>query len=336
MKAGTLFSGIGGADVGLQQAGFDIAWAIERDPIAAGIYQQNFGHSPIVKDICQIDPRDLPPVDLLWASPPCQQFSTARAKNLPRHEGADLGFEVVRFLKALQPRYFILENVPGYKNATSFKAIVEVLNELGYWSNWQIVNAADFGVPQFRKRLILRSVKHGWLPEVPLAQPHNGWYEAIADLVPELPETELAPWQLRALRYKVIPLPAVVSPTDLNASSKRYKTRTEEFYSITPSTANSCRLLLPRVGTRNIAKGLRQIPAESPAPTVRALGHDRHWRQFDAIVDRRVLKVTPRCFARLQSFPDSFWLPDDPVAATKGIGNAVPCELARAIVEGLS
>lgn len=302
MKAGTLFSGIGGADVGLQQAGFDIAWAIERDPCAAEVYSRNFTHSPIVTDIRQVNPGDLDPIDLLWASPPCQQYSQARDKKLPVHEGADLGYEVVRFLEVLIPKYFCLENVPAYKNANSFRAIVECLNDLNYWSAWSILNAADYGVPQARKRLILRAVRGGWLSELPLKQNWKGWYEAIADLVPNLPEAELAPWQTRYLQ-------------DLKVKDLR--------------------VLVPRVGARNYKeKGLKQIPGHRPAPTIRAMGHDGHCYQFNAIVDAKVLRVTPRCYARFQTFPDSFVLPDRPVAAIKGIGNAVPCLLAKTVVEG--
>lgn len=337
MKAGTLFSGIGGADIGLQQAGFDIAWAIERDPCAAEVYSRNFTHSPIVTDIRQVNPGDLDPIDLLWASPPCQQYSQARDKKLPVHEGADLGYEVVRFLEVLTPKYFCLENVPAYKNANSFSAIVECLNDLGYWSNWSILNAADYGVPQTRKRLILRAVLGGWLPELPLKQNWKGWYEAISDLVPDLPEAELAPWQIKALQSNGFPfLPVAISggnSTQANGKRKVWKDSIAPYWSICCTSQD--RLLIPREGARNYKeKGLKQIPGNRPAPTIRAMGHDGHCYQFNAIVDARVLRVTPRCYARFQTFPDSFVLPDRPVAAIKGIGNAVPCLLAKTVVEG--
>lgn len=301
--AGTLFCGIGGADIGLQQAGFDIAWAIERDPVAANIYSQNFNHAPIIADVCQVDPNDLSPIDLLWASPPCQQYSQARDKKLPAHEGADLGYEVIRFLETLTPRYFCLENVPGYKTAGSFQAIVECLNKLGYWVNWSILNAADYGVPQNRKRLILRAVREGWIPELPLKQDQKGWYQAIADLIPELPEVELAPWQVKALGVN----------------------------------NNNLDLLIPRDGARNYKeKGLKKVPGDRPAPTVRAMGHGGHSYQFNAIVNAKVLRLSPRCYARFQNFPDNFRLPTSSTIAIKGIGNAVPCLLAEAIVATIS
>lgn len=298
--AGVLFCGIGGADIGLQQSGFDIAWAIERDPVAAEIYSKNFPHSPIVEDIRNVDPDDLDSIDLLWASPPCQQYSQARDKSLPVHEGADLGYEVIRFLEVLKPRYFCLENVPAYKSADSFKAIVECLNQMGYWSNWIVVNAADYGVPQSRQRLILRAVRGGWLSELPLRQSWKGWYDAISDLVPQLPSANLSSWQIQSL--------------------KNIKTS---------------KVLIPRDGARNYKKkGLSQIPGDRPAPTIRAMSHDGHCYQFNAILDINVLKLTPRCYARFQSFPDTFWLPDRPVDAIKGIGNAVPCLLAEIIAKG--
>lgn len=333
--AGTLFSGIGGADIGLQQAGFDIAWAIERDPKAASIYAQNFCHDLIVADIRQVNPHDLDRIDLLWASPPCQQYSQARDKSLPVHEGADLGYEVIRFLEILKPQYFCLENVPGYKNADSFKAIVECLNRLGYWSNWSVLNAADYGVPQSRQRLILRAVRGGWLPELPLKQSRRGWYEAISDLVSNLPETSLAPWQIEALsNYSGLPTTLIVAPDNPNANGKRYKAPGEPSWTVTASSMSS-RILIPRVGARNYKEeGLKQIPEHQPAPTIRAMGHDGHCHQFNVIEDTRVLRLTPRCYARFQTFPNTFWFPDRPVDAIKGIGNAVPCLLAKTVVEG--
>lgn len=105
--------------------------------------------------------------------------------------------QTVRFLEVLKPRFFTLENVMGYRHFEGFKLIARALPRLGYFMDWEFLNAADFGVPQTRKRLILRAVLGGLLPGLPAPVEWVGWYEAVEDLLPGLPDSEFAPWQLR-------------------------------------------------------------------------------------------------------------------------------------------
>lgn len=332
--AGVLFSGIGGADVGLHQAGFDVVWAIERDPVAASIYAKNFNHDPIVEDVRTVDLAKLRQVDLIWASPPCQQYSTARSKKLPQHEGADAGLAVIRYLDLLRPRYFCLENVEGYKKSSAFREIMNALYRFEYWVEWSILNAADFGVPQSRRRLILRAIRGGIPASLVSLGNKLGWYQAICDLVSGLPETNLAAWQKKVLLESGCDVGEglwLVCGSNSGGKAKKniLKPQNTPYWTVAGTSRWDRLLLIPRVGAR--VKNFHPIGPSEPAPTIRALGHDRHWRQLDVIAEKKVYKVTPRCFARFQTFPDDFWLPDDPVIATKGIGNAVPCQLARTV-----
>jgi DNA (cytosine-5)-methyltransferase 1 len=101
-------------------------------------------------------------------------------------------------LQAQQPQVFTLENVWQYRTFAAFRLICDTLGHMGYFWTYDHVNAADFGVPQTRRRLILRASR-GLLPFLPQPVPWVGWYAAIEDLLPTLPESKLAPWQLARL-----------------------------------------------------------------------------------------------------------------------------------------
>jgi DNA (cytosine-5)-methyltransferase 1 len=196
---GSLFSGGGLADWGLRQSGFTPIWAIEQDHAAADCYAANLGAHVIRADVRAVDPRTLESVDLLWASPPCTMFSAARSRGLPTNGSEDLGLACIPFLEALRPAVFLLENVPPYVASVPFRAIVAALHRLGYLVDWSNLDAADFGTAQHRNRLILRASRLGLLPPLPAPVPHVGWYAAIADLLPSLPESRFADWQLARL-----------------------------------------------------------------------------------------------------------------------------------------
>jgi DNA (cytosine-5)-methyltransferase 1 len=195
----SLFSGGGGADIGAAMAQFQPIWGIELDLDIAGVFAANLGHQPIVKSVADVNPNSLERPDVLWASPPCQEWSVARSKSLPKRVDADIGYSIIPFLKTLQLKIFILENVEAYRKATVFHTIVNALHQLGYWTSWSVLNMADWGVPQTRRRLILRAVKGVFVPPLPSTQKWMGWYEAIADLIPTLPSASFAPWQIERM-----------------------------------------------------------------------------------------------------------------------------------------
>jgi DNA (cytosine-5)-methyltransferase 1 len=199
LTCGDVFSGGGGFSLGALAAGFTPAWAIEHDPTIAEVYAANIGAHVIVKAAQDVDPRTLEPVDLLLASPPCQSHSNARARSLPARDDAEVGLCVLDYVRILRPRFVMIENVEGWKRSRSFKAIFHGLHGFGYYCDVRVLNAADFGVPQTRRRLILRASREGFLPSLPPPTPWRGWYEAIEDLIPDLPESRFAEWQLARL-----------------------------------------------------------------------------------------------------------------------------------------
>ena len=167
-----LFSGCGGMTIGLKKAGFRVAAAVEIDPLAVKIYKTNHRNVAVwEKDIRELQPDQLlkrlslspGEIDLLAGCPPCQGFSTLRTLNGsvkiddPRN---DLLLEFQRFVEVLQPRAVMMENVPGMAEDERFALFCNILETLGYIGTHRILDAADYGVPQRRRRLIYL-VGHG-------------------------------------------------------------------------------------------------------------------------------------------------------------------------------
>ncbi len=295
---GTFFSGFGGADIGLKMAGLGKSrWAVEKNEAIADCFRANFRETNVVvSDIRDLEPTSLSEVEFIHASPPCQEYSTARRlKN--RHPEADAGLALIKFIKYLQPKYFTLENVPGYAASESFKSIVDCLNKAKYFVYWDVLDASSFGVPQSRKRLILRASKESFLPMLQ-QQEQKGWFQAVKDLIPGLEECDLADWQSKLLKD----------------NPKRP-------------------LLMPRSGAN--VKNARGREWWEPAPTIRALEKcgGSHWA--DIITRKVTKKISPRVTSRLMTFPDDFILPDKPALSQQGLGNAVPPEFMRGIASSL-
>jgi DNA (cytosine-5)-methyltransferase 1 len=165
-----LFSGIGGLTEGLKQANFRVLAAVEIDPLAAESYKQNHpGVRVWQEDICGLPAAhvakafNLKPgaLDLLAGCPPCQGFSKMTTLN-GRRRSTDprnaLVFEFLRFVRVLRPKAIMLENVPGLGKKHRQSQLIPPLRSLGYSVVTDVLDAADYGVPQRRKRFILLGV----------------------------------------------------------------------------------------------------------------------------------------------------------------------------------
>jgi DNA (cytosine-5)-methyltransferase 1 len=158
-RVGSLFAGIGGICEAFSQAGCEIAWANEFNRYACQTYRLNFKHKLHECDIRSIaDPKSLGEVDIITSGFPCQAFSIAgHGKGFKDDKGrGDLFFETARFIRTLNPKAFLLENVRNlvsHDHGNTFKVICETLtSELGYSFIPFILNAKDYGVPQVRER----------------------------------------------------------------------------------------------------------------------------------------------------------------------------------------
>lgn len=167
----SLFAGCGGSSLGYRLAGCRVMAAIEKDPLAALIYRENGPETLILEqDIALLDPErlmldlDIEPgmLDILDGSPPCQGFSMA-GKRLVQDPRNRLFQEYLRFLTVIRPKAFVMENVSGLvsgKMRPVFSKIVRLLSEAGYTVRARILDAAYYGVPQHRRRLIVLGIRN--------------------------------------------------------------------------------------------------------------------------------------------------------------------------------
>lgn len=199
----TLFSGGEGVGVGARAAGLRHLWGIEWDEEIAQVARRN-GFQVMTADVCDVDPDVLERPDVLHASPPCPNFSSARVRAQESDQDVELAVHVARFVRALRPAVFTLENVGFYRKSASWEVIRNALYECGYWVDLAIANAADFGVPQTRLRMLVRAIRGQMVPYLPQPVRWRGWYDAIEDLIELLPETTLARWQVDRMPDKLL------------------------------------------------------------------------------------------------------------------------------------
>lgn len=290
----TLFSGGEGVGVGARMAGLQHIWGIEADDKIAQVARDN-GFNVTTINILDVDPVGLESPTVLHASPPCLNFSVARQGREETSNDLALAQAVAHFIEVLQPPVFTLENVWGYRKSKGWDTIGSMLSQIGYWYDLAHVNAADFGVPQTRRRMIVRAIRGGLIPPFPPTEQCGGWYKAIEDLLPTLPESQLAPWQISWTTLTEI---CIVGGQYGDDGPRPAQTRSEGEPIFTVTSSN---------------KG--------------------DWRV--RLEDGHIVQVTPRALARFQSFPDSYRLPNNRVLACRIIGAAVPPLLYQKIVKPL-
>lgn len=166
----SLFSGLGGLDLGFLWEDFSVIWANDNSVHATNTYKLNFGHEAICEDITKIPMEDIPNADVIIGGPPCQSFSLVGQRQLNDPRGK-LVFRFLEVVKAKLPRAFVIENVPGMAasriNSVRLPIFLKTaFTELGYKVAQMELVATDYLVPQLRKRLVLVGCL-GVMPEKP-------------------------------------------------------------------------------------------------------------------------------------------------------------------------
>lgn len=158
MKIISLFSGAGGLDLGLIQAGNEIVWANDIDKDAVATYKENIGSHIVCDDIKNIDIEKIPDADVVVGGFPCQGFSLANRLRTLDDDRNQLYKFFYNTIKIKQPKFFIAENVKGILSlgkGEAIKQIVEDFEAAGYITSVNLVNMANYGVPQTRQRVII-------------------------------------------------------------------------------------------------------------------------------------------------------------------------------------
>lgn len=210
---GTIFSGGEGIGVGAKAAGLTHLWGVEYEDKIADVARMN-GFNTLTGDVRDGSlMRSLPRPDVLHASPVCKNASNAKTDGEESPLDIETADATCAYIDHFKPDIFTLENVWGYRTFEAFAHILIALKRNHYQVNFWHLNAADYGVPQTRKRLILVARWHG-KPIKPLAtharpdkitpmfdtrKPWIGWYAAIEDLINTLPLSRFAPWQLERI-----------------------------------------------------------------------------------------------------------------------------------------
>lgn len=309
-----LFSGAGGLACGFERAGFRSVWAVEIDPDAAATYEANFGHavfSGLIEQVKEVPVR----ADLIVGGPPCQGFSPL-GKMSPRaaHEEMNqLWRQYLRLVEMVEPKIFVVENVPEFIRSSEAFRMMALAEEWGYEVISGVLNAYHFGVPQKRRRGIIIASRVGQ-PRLPDQNDRRATVrDAIGDL-PLWPTNE--DWHLsRSPRPGSIERYRQVPPGGNRFDLMRSR----------PDITPKCWLNKPTGSTDVFGR----LEWDKPALTIRTeFFKPEKGRYLHPEADR---PITHREAMRLQTFPDDFVWVGSRISVARQVGNAVPPELAKAI-----
>lgn len=355
-----LFAGAGGMALGLEMAGFRTLLATEFHPDPCKTLSRNLKNVPVVcGDIKDFGGDDLLraggvkpglEIDLIAGGPPCQGFSNAGMKD-PDDPRNSLVGEFIRIVSELRPRFFLMENVVGLKTLHGgklFDRVISSFQETGYKIYWKILFAADFGVPQMRKRLFIVGSRDGEdfvFPEPthcpaeqlqkslfdPKLKPYVTVGDAIADL-PQIDQGSISTEYLTQPFSAYQKLMRAGSETLFNHQSSRHKKETMEYYGLVPKGGTSLDIPMEK---RKKKQGIQRWPLDGISRTITTEPTDFLHPTLNRI-------PTIREMARVQSFPDWYEFLGQRTtgntmrrlgycAQSQQVGNAVPPLLAKAV-----
>lgn len=353
LTAFSIFSGAGGMDIGVMQAGFEILACIELDHNCCDTLRENIKRENRETKVYEGDIRTFSPksimndlsikeghIDLLFGGPPCQAFSQIGKQLSLQDDRGMLLYQVLRYAEALKPHAIMMEQVKGLLTAKDlngnpggvFNSFIEKLEALGYVPKWKVMLAAEYGVPQLRERVILVATRkpNGFVfPSPTHASPErcSGLfallpYVTVGDVINDLEEP------LQKTDTSTIP-----DNSHYDVTPKRDR---ERIHGVPEGKNLSSQLQLPieqrgRLTKKDTTKFLR-LNRSKPSNTLRGGEIFYH-----PIADRY---LTPREYMRIHGFPDDYVL-RGPIRGRTGtvkdldqhrqVGNAVPPPLAKSV-----
>ena len=308
MKIISLFCGAGGMDLGFVMAGHRIVWANDIDQDSCETYRRNLKDMPVCAPIEQIRSEQMPDADVVIGGFPCQGFSVANPYRNTEDKRNKLYLELLRIIRDKKPKYFVAENVPGlcsiggYASQDDrkkhlgrvFKVILsdlESANDIGYNVEYKILNAADYGVPQTRRRVIILGTRKDLKHQLKHPDPTNS----------KIGPDATSRWKTVGEALKGLP---------------------EEPTSNIPNHIGT----LHKVKINGHLGNRRTDPAK-PSPTIVGRGGGTGGPVIIPHPNEK-RRMTVRETARLQCFPDDFVFEGSVTSQYRQIGNAVPWPLA--------
>ncbi len=296
----SLFSGAGGLDLGLIQAGHTVIWANDLYKDAVETYKKNIGDHIVLEDICNIKSEDIPEADIVVGGFPCQGFSVAnmtRKSDDPRNK---LYLEMVRIIRDKKPKFFMAENVKGILSLDKGNVIKNIASDfesLGYKVDYRLFNCADYGVPQTRMRVIIFGIRNDIDTDVEIEFPPQ--------VTNSRDDARFPNWVTIGRTLNHLPEPEDGSNI-LNHVCSTYKLRF------------------------NGHLGHRLIDPNKPSPTITGRGDEKG----GVVVlhhPKNHRRMTVRETAAVQSFPDDFFFVGTKTSGYRQVANAVPPKLGLAL-----
>lgn len=340
LNAIDLFAGCGGLSKGFMDAGFNILVGVDNDQAALNTFEKNHdGAVALNADLSNQETFDeikriagTREIDVIVAGPPCQGFSLSGPRNFD-DERNKLYLAVIEMVRQYQPKGFVIENVPGMATLYDGQIKNEILrrfSDMGYNIECKLLCAADYGVPQMRKRLIFMGVRkdigNPKFPE-PMFGPNE--YRTCRDAISDLP-SRVDDFGEEIGKYSAKPLTEYqkLMRKDMkllhNHVATKHTQMVKDTIALVPEGGNY-KDLPPGWGeSRKFNEAWTRYDGNKPSKTIDT-GHRNHFHyQYNRV-------PTIRENARLQSFPDDFIFTGTRTQQNRQVGNAVPPLLGQAL-----
>ena len=321
-KVISLFSGCGGLDLGFESQGYKTVWANDINEWAVRTFRRHFGDIVIQKNIEDIDPyndKKIPDCDLILGGFPCQDFSVVWKQPGLLGKRGNLYKSFLKFIDAKKPKAFVAENVKGLLSANNKQAVRQIVHDFeniepGYFVKVKLYNFADYGVPQFRERVLIVGIRIDTGFEFFHPEPLYG-------------NGRKYPYVTAGEALKN------VEKVKYNNEKMNTSSRTVEILKLIPEGGNFTSIPKdnPLYVNGMISHVYRRIKRDEPSKTIIAAGGGGTWGYH--YPEPRPL--TNRERARLQSFPDDFIFDGTIKEVRRQIGNAVPPKGIEALAQAL-
>lgn len=346
-----LFAGAGGLTAGFHRASsrYSTVRAVEMEPAAAASYQATFGEGIVYAGTIQdwLATEEVPRVDIVVGGPPCQGFSTL-GKRDEEDARNSLWEQYAATIVRARPKYFVVENVAAFARSPQYLAFLAETSAGGlledYSFQFEVINAADFGAPQARKRTViighLRSLPFPGFPSPTHANSHVTVEDVFADIPATVDGIELEPD--KSVQFLGRRFPGPFTPRELHLG-RTYSSRSLERFAAIPKDGNRFDLakrrpdLLPecwRKHTTGSADVMGRLHLNAPSVTIRTEFFKPEKGRYLHPTEHRA--ITHYEAAVLQGFPDTHKFVGSKTAIARQIGNAVPIKLGEAIARHLA